>query len=121
MEKILIIDDDELFRDTIAMVLEESDYEVLEASEGAQGIEMARTHAPALILCDLRMRGMDGYEALRVLRTDPRTAGIPLVLMTGMTDDESLVEGRRLGAVACLTKPFSIDTLLEAVDGCLVG
>ena len=91
MRKILIIEDESAFREAIAFALEAADYEVLQAENGAEGIELARTRIPDLIVSDVMMDSVDGYEALVSLRQDRRTTGIPIILMTGKVDNEGLV------------------------------
>lgn len=115
-KKILVIEDESPFREAIAFALEAENYEVLQAENGAEGIELARTRVPDLILSDVLMDSVDGYEAVVSLRQDPRTVGIPIILMTGKADKEGLVHAIELGADDYLTKPFTMPELLEAIS-----
>ncbi|MEM1128611.1 MAG: hybrid sensor histidine kinase/response regulator [Bacteroidota bacterium] len=115
MEQILVIDDDKLFREMILLALEEAGYPTIEADGGQEGVERARTETPSLIICDLRMNGLDGYGVLKALRGDTATAAIPVILMTGMADQERMREGMNLGADDYLSKPFLVEDLLRAV------
>ncbi|HVV71768.1 MAG TPA: hybrid sensor histidine kinase/response regulator, partial [Verrucomicrobiae bacterium] len=89
---------------------------VVEAENGAAGVEVARRVLPDLVLCDVNMDKMDGYLALASLRNDPATASIPFILMTGLADNAGMRHGMELGADDYLPKPFSIDALYAAVD-----
>lgn len=114
--KLLIIDDEEWLREMVRMALTDRGYVVLEAPDGATGIEVARRELPDLILCDVRMERVDGYLTLASLRDDPKTAGIPFILMTGMADPSGMRHGMELGADDYLPKPFTLDALFAAVE-----
>ena len=116
MKRILVIDDEEWLRDMVHMALEQKGYEVIEASNGAAGVDVARRVLPDLILCDVNMEKMDGYLALSSLRSEPSTASIPFILMTGLADNAGMRHGMELGADDYLPKPFTIDELYAAVE-----
>src|SRR2546426_70352 len=82
MSRILVIDDEEVFREVMALTLRRKGFETSEAPDGEQGTELARRQSPDLILCDLHMEPLDGYATLQRLRKDPVTATIPFMLMT---------------------------------------
>ncbi len=84
MKKILVIDDEEWLREMIQLALRQKGYEIAEAENGAVGIEVAKKILPDLILCDVNMEKVDGYLTLSSLRSDPSTAAIPFILMTGL-------------------------------------
>jgi signal transduction histidine kinase len=115
MTKILIIDDDESLREVIRLSLESADYEVLEAADGREGVELANRLLPDLILCDVRMEHMDGYDTLSALRRNTVTTSIPVILMTGQADAAGMRQGMELGADDYLPKPFKLDQLIGAV------
>ncbi len=98
------------------MALDQKGFEVVEASNGSVGVEMARKELPDLILCDVNMEKMDGYLTLSSLRNEPSTASIPFILMTGLADHAGMRHGMELGADDYLPKPFTIDALYGAVD-----
>jgi CheY-like chemotaxis protein len=114
-KKILVIEDEPVLRKNILAVLQFEDYEVLEAEDGAIGVELARTHLPDLILCDIRMPHLDGYEVLSVLRSDSLTAVIPVVFTTAKANRQDIERGIELGVNAYLTKPFQITELLQVI------
>jgi len=116
MKRILVIDDEEWLREMVHMALEHKGFEVLEAENGASGVEIARRVLPDLILCDVNMEKMDGYLALSSLRSEPATATIPFILMTGLADNAGMRHGMELGADDYLPKPFTIDALYAAVE-----
>src|SRR6266404_3247996 len=116
MKKILVIDDEEWLREMIQLALRQKGYEIAEAENGAVGIEVAKKILPDLILCDVNMEKVDGYLTLSSLRSDPTTASIPFILMTGLADNAGMRHGMELGADDYLPKPFTIDALYAAVE-----
>jgi signal transduction histidine kinase len=116
MRKILVIDDEEWLREMVHMALHQKGFDVVEAENGAVGVEMARKELPDLILCDVNMDKMDGYGTLSSLRNEASTASIPFILMTGLADHAGMRHGMELGADDYLPKPFTIEALYGAVD-----
>lgn len=112
--KILIIDDSELIRRLLRNVLEEY-YTVYEAVNGALGYEAALDLAPDLIITDLIMPEMDGYELVRNLRCHQATSHIPVIMLTSLHGDDKQLEGYRLGVDAYIVKPFRKEELLIRV------
>lgn len=116
MRKILVIDDEEWLREMVHMALHQKGFEVVEAENGSVGVEVARKELPDLILCDVNMEKMDGYNTLSSLRNEPATASIPFILMTGLADHAGMRHGMELGADDYLPKPFTIEALYGAVE-----
>ena len=116
MKKILVIDDEEWLREMVRMALSQRGYEIVEAPNGAAGVEVARKQLPDLILCDVNMEKMDGYATLSSLRNDNSTSAIPFILMTGLADNAGMRHGMELGADDYLPKPFTLDALYGAVE-----
>jgi len=116
MSRILVVDDDAELREVIRLALEGAGYEVAEAEDGAVGVQMACAHLPELVLCDVKMKRMDGYRALAALRQNSVTASLPFILMTGAVDPAGMRQGMDLGADDFLTKPFTVDQLLGSVE-----
>jgi two-component system, chemotaxis family, chemotaxis protein CheY len=109
---VLVVDDDSGIRDSLAECLESEGYRVNLAQNGAEGIERVRERRPDLIVVDLFMPVMNGYQFLAELRTDPTAGAIPVVLMTGAAPRT----GSSLPAVdAVLPKPFELEDLLAVV------
>jgi two-component system sensor histidine kinase/response regulator len=115
MKKILVVDDDEGMRGVAAAALYGLDYEVIQAQDGTEGLEMAKHHLPDLILCDVSMPKMDGYQFLAALKQIPEISRIPFIFLTGKSLKEEVRNGMRLGADDYLTKPFTVDELVAAV------
>lgn len=115
MQKILIIEDDDDIRINIAEILELEGFEVLTATNGRDGVELAKEHRPDLILCDILMPEMNGYEVLSKIRSDPLSATTPFIFLTSKTTGKDIRTGMELGADDYLTKPFMIHTLLTAI------
>ena len=116
MSSILVIDDEALFLENISAALRRRGFSTYEAADGRSGAELARRHLPDLVLCDINMRPLDGYQTLDTLRQEPATAGIPFIFMTGMGDTETLRKGMDRGADDFLPKPFTTPQLYNAVD-----
>src|SRR3954462_4569562 len=116
MKRILVIDDESWLREMVQLALNQRGYDVLEAGNGAIGIEVAQKELPDLILCDVNMEKVDGYHTLSSLRSQASTASIPFILMTGMADNAGMRHGMELGADDSLPKPFTIDALYAAVE-----
>ena len=119
---ILIIDDDPDFREAMATLLEAKGYEVETASDGSEGMEMARKSAPGLILLDVMMSGRtEGFDVARKIRDDDSLKNIPVVLTTGIRKDMNLPFGFEpdadwLPVKVILEKPIKPDVLLKAVE-----
>jgi signal transduction histidine kinase len=116
MATILVIDDDSSLREVIRLSLEHSGFEVVEAENGAAGVQLAVSRLPDLILCDVKMERMDGYRTLAALRQEHSTAPIPFILMTGQADSAGMRQGMELGADDYLSKPFTVPQLLASVN-----
>ncbi len=114
--KVLVIDDERSLREVIAFTLRKNGYQVFTATNGAEGLELARKQLPNLIICDVRMVLVDGYEVLSAIRNNPSTASIPFILVTSLASPERMRQGMELGADDFLPKPFTPKQLLSAVD-----
>jgi len=119
MNKILVIDSDENFRATLVETLAQQGFEVLQAAAGARGVQMARTEAPELILCDVELQGVGGNLVLYAVRRDPMIGSIPFVLMSGFAFMETAPQGGLKGADGFLAKPFSPTKLAATIGECL--
>ncbi|MCX6915856.1 MAG: response regulator [Verrucomicrobia bacterium] len=114
--KLLVIDDELMFCQVLIKFLSKQGFQVVAASEGKAGVELAAEMLPDLIVCDLKMPVMDGYAVLAALRRDPRLADIPLIFLTGQSEPCQVRQGMNLGADDYLTKPVNLDDLLSAVQ-----
>ena len=116
MAKIVVIEDDPTFLDLLRVHLASAGHEVLTAEDAALGLRAVITEQPELILLDLTVPYLDGFEMIKVLRNDPATKKIPVVVLTGRRDDETFAEARKLGASQFLTKPVTRDVLIKAIE-----
>jgi two-component system sensor histidine kinase/response regulator len=120
MKTILIIDDTEDIRELISTVLTNYGFTVREAPNGQLGVQMMAEEKPDLVICDINMPGMGGYETLAAVRDSSQTATIPFILMTGLVSRDGFRRGMVSGADDDLVKPFTPDELIEAVMSRLV-
>ncbi len=119
MKTILIADDEESLRTLIETTLEAPGLRVLHAADGDQAVALARREHPDLILLDWMMPHKTGIEVAEVLRSEPATAGIAILMLTAMGQEQDRQRGLALGIRAYLVKPFSPLQLLECVRGVL--
>lgn len=115
-KKILVIEDNLEVRENLAEILELSDYEVLEAEDGTEGVEIASREKPDLIICDVMMPRLDGFGVLNILGKKPDTASIPFIFLTAKAEKSDFRRGMNLGADDYITKPFYKDELLAVVE-----
>ena len=114
-KRILVIEDTEDNRQIIRDLLTSFDYELLEAVDGAEGVAMAQTHIPDLILMDIQLPVMDGYEATRQIRAIPELARVPIVAVTSYALSGDEAKTREAGCDGYIAKPFSPRQLLAKV------
>lgn len=104
--KILLVEDDIDSRNYITRLLENQSYKVNHAYTGEEATDRALTIQPDLVLLDIQLPGIDGFEVCEKLKSEPEMRDIPVIFLTGMTDKENLIRGLRIGAVDYITKPF---------------
>lgn len=113
--RILVADDDPVLCMLLQETLRSAGFDVLIAHNGDELVRMAQEHAPALLLIDLMMPVMDGYEAIRQLRNDTRTAHLPMIILTARSASADVVTGFETGADDYIVKPYDIDVLLARI------
>lgn len=116
MALVLIVDDSPTEQHIISMALEKHGFETVVASDGEEAIEIAESRLPDLILMDIVMPGMNGFQATRQLAKNPTTAAIPIVMVTTKDQETDKVWGLRQGAVEYLMKPIDDAALVAAVQ-----
>ncbi|MBE9040163.1 response regulator, partial [Oscillatoriales cyanobacterium LEGE 11467] len=116
MTKILIVEDNDSIRDSILEILEAEGYEAIGTQEGKLGYELAIAEVPDLILCDVTMPQLDGYEVLALIRQNPIATTIPFIFLTAKSAKGDFRLAMELGADDYLTKPFTRAELLGAID-----
>ena len=117
---IFVVDDNGTNLSTAEEALEDQ-YRVITLSSAAKMFTILEKVTPDLILLDIEMPEMDGFEALKQLKTNPSCAGIPVIFMTATADAASEAMGKELGAVDFITKPFSAPALLDCINNHLLG
>ena len=115
MPKVLVVDDDTRMVRLLTMTLP-STYEVAQASDGISAVDVAERYAPDLVLLDVNMPGLNGFEVLRKIKSSPRLAKTKVIMVTARSDEADQNLGRQLGANAYMTKPFSPMALLDRVS-----
>jgi two-component system, cell cycle response regulator DivK len=121
MSKILLIEDNEANRDALSRHLKRRGYEVVMAVDGQQGIAMTRAEAPALILMDMSLPVLDGWEATRQLKADPQTGSIPVIALTAHAMAADRAKALEAGCDDYDTKPVEFPRLLAKIQALLAG
>jgi DNA-binding response OmpR family regulator len=111
-----VVDNDDGNRDLVAFALRRAGFEVLEAPNGQAALDVIQTTAVGLIVLHMRMPGMSGTEVVQALRSRSETATLPILLMTGSGDEDSLIRGLAAGADDFLPKPVRLDELIARVN-----
>jgi two-component system cell cycle response regulator DivK len=114
-QRILVVEDTEDNRQIIRDLLSSVGYELIEAVDGAEGVAMAQNHHPDLILMDIQLPGMDGYEATRQIRALPELAGVPIIAVTSYALSGDEAKTRAAGCDGYVAKPFSPRQLLAKI------
>lgn len=117
--QILIVDDDPDFSLMVQDLLLDQGYRAEVRSDGPSCLEYCQNHAPDLILLDIRMPGMNGFDVCARLKAEPRTAAIPIMLLSGLSEPENKIRGFSLGIFHYLTKPFKNEELLARIANIL--
>jgi DNA-binding response OmpR family regulator len=120
-KRILLADDEEDIKTVVTMFLQSEGFEVVTAFDGLDALEKAQSEKPDLILLDLMMPVLDGYEVCKRLRANEQTANIPVLILTAATQKESRARAFRVGAKDYLVKPFEPERLLEKIQKILTG
>lgn len=112
---IVIVEDDQTIRENLHEILEANNYRVKSYADGLDGLDGIRANLPDLVLCDVMLPKIDGYEILSQLREDPKTANIPFIFLTALADRADQRKGMELGADDFIVKPFTTQELIKAI------
>ncbi len=115
-QTVLVVDDDPLILRVVATVLDLEEFEVVTARSGAEAVEVLRTSTPHVMVADIMMPEMDGFELCEHVRQDPRYARLPIILLTARDSDDDRRRGSEVGGDAYITKPFSPLELIDEID-----
>ncbi len=115
MKKILIVDDEADIIEILQFVLEAEGYECITASDGEEGLRLAKEISPDLIILDVMMPKINGYKISRLLKYDSKYKDIPILMITARSQEEDKVIGEETGADEYITKPFKVDYVVEKV------
>ena len=121
MPKILLVEDNEMNRDMLSRRLEKRGYEVVVAVDGQQGVALAQSEAPTLILMDMSLPILDGWEATRQLKSTPETRAIPIIALTAHAMSGDREKAMEAGADDFDTKPVDLGRLLEKIEALLAS
>jgi len=114
-QKVLIVDDDPDIREIVQTNLEGAGYAVVGARDGAEGLRKVHEENPDLVILDVLMPEVDGWEVLRRIERDPRKAGLPVIMLTCVSEDAEVLRGLQEGALEYLTKPFHPENVVASV------
>ena len=117
--KILVVDDEVYILHILDFILGAESYDVVTATNGVQALQKVREEKPDLVILDIMMPKLDGYETCRMIKNDPTTKGIPVILLTAKGREVDQKLGREVGANDYMTKPFSPSKLIERVQAIL--
>lgn len=115
-KKILVVDDEDDILHFLELVLEEKGYDVITASGGHEALTRAQMDKPDLVLLDIMMPQMDGWEVLKLLRVDEETTRIPVAMLSARIEAKDRVQGLQEGAIDYICKPFSLQELFAKID-----
>lgn len=118
---VLVVDDALTVRNLAKFALSKGGYSIIEAEDGAKGLEAARSAIPDLIISDLNMPNMTGLEMVKAIKGDAKLAHVPIFMLTTEASQEIAMQGKELGVMAWIVKPFIPDKLLAAVNKVLGG
>jgi len=116
MAKILVVDDEKQFLEMMTIRFEANGYEVITATDGKEGLTKAKSENPDIILLDVMMPEIDGFEVCKLLKNDERYSGIPIIICTAMAQTADLETSKKAGADAYVTKPFDHSILLSKIE-----
>ncbi|MBI2574365.1 response regulator [Candidatus Woesearchaeota archaeon] len=118
-KRILVVEDEPHILKLVSFILTSNGYEVIEAYIGAEGVEKARKEKPDLVVLDVMMPNMDGFEVAKTLTSDMATKDIPILMLSSKAQFEDKMKGIDSGATDYITKPFDKEELLQKVRECL--
>lgn len=116
MKKILIVEDDQHIRKLLHILIRKEDIQIEEAVEGNEALEKLANNTYDLVILDIMMPNVDGFQILKTMRESPATATLPVIVVTAKTEDKDLMKGYSMGANYYITKPFEPQDLIHSIE-----
>ena len=116
MKKILIVDDEKDIVETLSFMLKAKGFECIPAYDGEEGLKLAKSENPDLVILDIMMPKINGYKICRLLKFDNKYKNIPIIMVTARSQDEDKIIGEETGADEYITKPFEFSSVLEKIN-----
>ena len=113
---VLVIEDDEMHMNLMRIVLQRDNYAILEAENAEDGYELARQHHPDIILMDIRMPGMVGLEATRLIKSDPKLKDIPVAALTALAMPTNIEQALEAGCAGHISKPIDVHNFVDTME-----
>lgn len=116
MKKILIVEDDQHIRKLLNILIRKEDIQIDEAVEGNEALEKLASNTYDLVILDIMMPNVDGFQILKSMRETPATVALPVIIVTAKTEDKDLMKGYSMGANYYITKPFEPQDLIHSIE-----
>lgn len=113
--RVLLVEDQDELAEVVTLNLKLAEFEIVRARDGAEGVELARGEDPDIVLLDVMMPVLDGWQVLRRLKEDERTREIPVIMLTALAEEHDLIQGHLQGAIRYITKPFEMTELVKTI------
>lgn len=117
--RLLLVDDNPVNVELLGEILSQNGYSVSSSLNGFEALEMARSSKPDLVILDIAMPAIDGFEVFDIMRSDPATKDIPVVFVTSLNDSVDMVRAMGMGASDYITKPYNVENILERLGAVL--
>lgn len=114
--KVLLVDDDEQILRSLRVYLELEKYQVETAKDGKTALELMNSFKPGILVLDIMMPEMDGFEVLEIVKSNPETSKVPVIMLTAKGQDVDVLKGYKMGASSYMTKPFNLNELVENIE-----
>lgn len=119
MLKILVVEDEQEILENVVELLQLSNFEAYGTLDAASGMQIVEEWLPDIVLCDITMSGINGYDFLQYLQSKPQTANLPLIFLSARADAKTIQKAQQMGAAGYVIKPFTSEQLLNAIHECI--
>jgi two-component system, OmpR family, alkaline phosphatase synthesis response regulator PhoP len=114
--RVLLVDDDEQILHSLRVYLELENYQVRTAGNGREALDRLREELPEILILDIMMPELDGYQVLEKLKENPEMSDLPVIMLTAKGQDVDVLKGYKMGAASYMTKPFNLNELVENIE-----